>query len=257
VIDFLGGSVRQGGEAAQSGQAPADVLWSPDDSRPLSEQRHLPRPQPHVPRFSIRYILLWTTATAVALLTFELLGMGKVRATPLAGLALVALAMVVGWLWMGMTVIVWHAVRGSLWRIEPGEWLLTSAGSFSAALLVVWLFLSNPVRGGDHAAGAYLLLLVPLAGAVFQGGVLTRSQSKTWGVIYWANMAAYGVLWFWPVALLLPPVVFPLLVSAIRSEYRDGLARHWLHYSGVIIYGLALLVVIACELVMAVLWLIS
>jgi len=257
VIDFPDESMPDAAQSAGESRIAADLPWTPADARPLAEQRHLTRPQPHVPQLSIRYLLLWTTGTAVALLAFELLGMGKVRTLPLAGLSLVALAMVIGWLWMGTTIIVWHAARGTLWRVEPGEWLLTSAGSFSAALLVVGLFLSHPIRGGNPAAGAFLLLLVPLAGAVFQGGVLTRSESKWWGVIHWANMAAYGILWFWPVALLLPPLVLPLLAVAAYGEYRDGRARHWHHYSGVAIYGLALLLLTLCELVYVTIWLIS
>ena len=206
----------------------------------------------HVPQLSIRYLLLWTATTAVALLVFNWLGMEGAKLGALAGLIIVALAIVVGWIWMALCIVGWHGARKSLWRLEPGECLLLGPGGLASSAILMALILSKDNRS---ASVLTVFLILATGWAFYLVRTSDFGHSSAWTLIHFANgLAVFSPVFLivWPVALivwvLLPPVVLVTLIAAIVDDRRHQAPRHWLHWSGVALYSLVPLGLLGVEI---------
>jgi len=209
------------------------------------------RQREHVPPLSIRYLLLWTATTAVALLVFNILGMQQARVGAWGGLLAVLAGMIVGWIWMSVAILSWHYWHKTLWILEPGERLLLVPGGLLSLLLPLALI-------GSLSESAWLAVLVSMwilsgVGALYARAIVEGPGSDHWIGVYWINMVMFltGVCAMAPllsiVGLVLPPLGFFLVIRGFYRDRREKVPRHWLHYSGAGLFSLALGVLVAME----------
>lgn len=208
----------------------------------------------HVPQLSIRYLLLWTATTAMALLAFNLMGLGRIRLGAFDGFLLAALAIVVGWIWMALGIIGWHFAQRSLWKLEPGECLLLGPGCLMASVVPLTLMYARLQSSGGVAVLLFLIVQA-FAWAFYLVGASAYQHSSVWSALHFVNgLALFSpvLVIVWPVALLvwmlLPPVAFTLLAAAVLGDRSRHEPRHWLHFSGVALYGLGVLLLLLFEI---------
>jgi len=207
----------------------------------------------HVPPLSIRYLLLWTATTALALLVFSLLGMEGAALGPWAGILAVLAAIVVGWIWMAMVILGWHFAHKTIWCLEPGEWLLLVPGG-AVSLLPVFALLGT-FMARDWLAGLLMMWTLMCIGAVGAGAAATSRRPTNWKGIYWVNVFVFvslvcamapplAIAW-----LIIPPLAVVFLIRSVYRDRRAAIPRHWLHYSGVVLFGLAFGILLVIEVV--------
>lgn len=205
----------------------------------------------HAPPLSIRYLLLWTATTALALLVFSLLGMKGTTLGPWAGILAVVAAIVVGWIWMAMVILGWHYMHRTLWDLEPGEWLLLVPGGVVSLVPLIALFGNL----SEHAwiAGILLMWMLSGIGAVCAGAAAEGRGARHWTSVYWVNVVMFltGVCAIAPplviVWLVIPPLAVIFLIRGVFRDRRAAIPRHWLHFSGVALFGLAFAILLVIE----------
>jgi len=90
----------------------------------------------HVPRLSIRYLLIWTAVTAVLLQCARALRLFESDSAWVTILAAL-FAAAAGLQLFGALLIGWHMVRRTRWPLEPGEWLVLALTNLLFAWLVI------------------------------------------------------------------------------------------------------------------------
>lgn len=202
----------------------------------------------HVPRFSIRYLLAWTALTAAALVMLtQGLNLNRTlnlnSSDPLYGAIVVIAAMVLGWLYFGTLLIIWHSLTETLWPLEPGEWLIlaaTNAVTLWLALAIsdrhpYWLDIS-PRRPFFHG----ILYVAPtLCAAVCLVAAIAQRQQRPWSTLF--MMLAMLCLSFYGIvidehsmAILIGLLLFATAASLIYAVLIDlnlRKSRCWLHQS--------------------------
>jgi hypothetical protein len=176
------------------------------------------------------------------------------------GLTAVATSMLMGWLYAGTAVILWHAVRRSVWMIEPGEWVIMLVAVLATVLLAMDILQHGVLElHGRWDERIRMLLLMPVAclmGAVsfvqrqrpgwcglFAAlccvlllGVLSdlsRHLGRPWAAGHQdAEPLVFAVLLFWALTML---------IRGVAGDLRRGEARHWLHWSAIVPLGVLLL----------------
>ncbi|MCE9554757.1 MAG: hypothetical protein K8T91_15485 [Planctomycetes bacterium] len=212
---------------------------------------------PHVPKPTILYLMGWTATTAVVLAVLtQLYRVQTELNTPVwAVLLLALLATVLGWFYFGALFIVWHAVRRTLWRLEPGEWLiliLTNCLTSFASLV----FIANvvkPIEVWLRIGGALILVQLSL---VMACAALFQRQRLPWRLLFAlpAGMTFLCALVLVAAevletiaqdhailaaivgvgAMLIPfPLCLGLLIAGILRDALRREKRHYLHWSGV------------------------
>ena len=175
----------------------------------------------------------------------------------LAGLIIVALAIVVGWIWMALCIVGWHGARRSLWRLEPGECLLLGPGGLASSAILLVLMLSVDGRSASYRPASFVMVFPILATgwAFYLVRTSDFGHSSAWTLIHFANgLAVFSPVFLivWPVAVivwvLLPPLLLVTLIAAIFDDRRHQAPRHWLHWSGVALYGLIPLGLLGLEI---------
>lgn len=244
---------------------------------PLATRARLP----HVPRLSIGHFLFWTAVTAVVLgVLTQAFGATGSGAPVLAVLLLALAATVLGWLYSGALLIGWHAVRRTLWKLEPGEWLVL----FLVNVLTVWgafglweEYRWSPIH--SHAVQVFLHLMgmemyefmnliykcIPgQFAAVLIAVIVSQRREKIWRALFlfaailllmiYVPIAApdlvedvfrgmserTGMLFF----CLVLSALLGLLMAGVARDRMNRVARHWLHWSGVGLVALSLLLVV-------------
>jgi hypothetical protein len=91
--------------------------------------------------------------------------------------------------------------------------------------------------------------LTTVGGAVFQNGVVARSHSPAWRTLHSTNMIAFLLPWCFPLLIFVPPIATPSLVHCIRGDWLRGEPRHWLHYSGIALYGIVIAALLVLEVI--------
>jgi hypothetical protein len=217
----------------------------------------------HVPQLSIRYLMLWTFTTAAALFTLNLLRNRPDRWSPWEAAVIVPLAIAEGWVWMAMALIVWHKLQRTLWKLEPGEWLLVGPVGVAAALpLTLWMVGDAQWRPAAMAAFLTVWMVHGLALALYVRAAATQPADSFWTALHSIN--ALGLLA--PLSLvcggfiliiyavLLPPLGTLFLICAVVGDHRRRAAHHWLHCSGVGLYGIAISVALIVEVIALYAW---
>ncbi|MCE9554989.1 MAG: hypothetical protein K8T91_16665 [Planctomycetes bacterium] len=212
----------------------------------------------HVPRLSIGFLLLWTTSTAVVLAVMPTFGFPSYPRRVLDFAILIVSASVMGWVLAGALLVLWHAARRTLWPLEPGEWLVLGAagtlvlrvGEQLTYRLLRWLALGDPFA--LISVQSISLETVALAGiaTVFIAGAIAQRHRIWWSAMLWAiafatlpemmPRAMYPFVWTPPWATYLGGMILllTLATAGIISDWRRGEPRHWLHWSGVILFWL-------------------
>jgi len=236
---------------------------------------------PHVPRLSIGYFLFWTAITAVVLGVLTQAFGATGSDVPVLAVFLFSLsATVLGWLYSGTLLIGWHAVRRTLWKLEPGEWLVL----FLANAMTVWgaaglwdkyrWRLVNSEMGPIfyHFIGMEMYEFTELIykcipgqfAAVLVATIVFQRQEKVWRALF-LLAAILLLLIYVPIAApdlvedifrgvservamlffcLVLSALLGMLVAGVVRDRMNRLTRHWLHWSGVGLVGLLLLTVI-------------
>jgi len=213
------------------------------------------QPLPHVPRLSIGFGLLWTTATAGVLSLVARTGeFGHLRFAIHYVILVVSVA-IMGWLLSGALLLVWHAARGTLWPTEPGEWLvLGAAGTLVLRKLEQIVYrLSGPQDPlswlGIRSVSLEMCAFAPIA-ALFIAGAIAQRRRPWWAAALWAisfatlpeimPVAMYPFVWTPPWAVYLGGVglLLSLMTAGVISDWRRREPRHWLHWSGVLLFWL-------------------
>jgi len=238
------------------------------ENHPVETRTPLPAESkrlPHVPKPTILYLMGWTATTAVvlAVLTQLYQVQAEINAPAWVVLLLALLATVLGWFYFGALFILWHVVRRTLWRLEPGEWLvlllihsLTTYAGVSF-LATVW----EPSEFWLRIGGALILVQLSL---VMACAALFQRQRLPWRLLF-ALPAGLTFLYALLIlgADLLETVVsnhetlvsivavgfmtlpFPLCLGLlIAGIVRDALRRekrHYLHWSGVVMTSVVVL----------------
>jgi hypothetical protein len=216
---------------------------------------------------SIAYFMAWTAVTAVLLAVMTQTTDSMPRASPWLTAYIALQATLSGWIYFGGLLILWHAVRRTLWRLEPGEWLtlclanaffLTLATQLLGRLLIHWagssiyawlstlaLFQIGAMAGGYVVAavaqrrrplwcGVFAIIGVPPLLLMLLGWMrLLSNATPTLAAVLFVAIAVGLVL---------------LLVGAIVGDRRRREPRHWLHWSGVVITCLILLLILGFSL---------
>ena len=242
-----------------------------NDRNPVSSQvpppLSAPPRLPHVPPLSILYLLAWTTATAAVLLVLtRWLRFGG--DTPL-GIGLCALtATAFGWVYFGGLLILWHAVRRTLWPLEPGEWLILVA--INVLTVGIGLALAESLPRGPLGSSYQTILewAAKLSPAEFAAvsivAAVSQRQRRVWSALFWTLvlqwLSAYflfaasawldlGLFAFLKVLSTLiggfATVLSILLLCAVITDWRRRQPRHWLHTSAAILFGLWLACMLA------------
>lgn len=89
---------------------------------PSHPTRSAPLRLSHVPLPTILYLMAWTGLTAFVLVVFKR-GLGASTPDVISAGFMALAATAVGWIYLGGLLILRHAARGTLWPLEPGEWL--------------------------------------------------------------------------------------------------------------------------------------
>jgi len=179
-----------------------------------------------------------------------------------AVLLLALLATVLGWFYFGALLILWHAVRRTLWRLEPGEWLILILTNCLTSLLGFGLFSVWEVRDSVlQIGGAVILFQLSL---VMACASLFQRQRLPWRLLF-AMPAGISFLFAMVIlgadvlesvvsdheivsaivamgAMIIPfPLCLGLLIAGIIRDAFRREKRHYLHWSGVAMTGLLVL----------------
>ena len=219
----------------------------------------------HVPRLSIGYLMAWTAVTAaiLAVLT-QAFGAAPGAGVPFFALVLLALAATaLGWIYCGTLWIGWHAARGRLWPLEPGEWLIL----FLANAFAVWaimVILDDP-RWVNLSWRQMELLVKFIPGQfalVLIAAVLAQRRHNIFWRLLFAESAVLMVSIYVPImvpdairqatrgmsegtalsiGVALMGSLLGMMIAGVVHDRLHRLPRHWLHWSGVSLVGLCLL----------------
>jgi hypothetical protein len=149
----------------------------------------------HVPRLSIRYLLIWTAVTAVLLQcgrALELFDSDLGWVTILAAL----FAAAAGLQLFGALLIGWHTVRRSRWPLEPGEWLVLALTNLLAVWLVIVVLdqwrIGPPFSVHYGSLLPYLMMPAALGVALMLGAIALRHR-PLWSLL----LVVPGACLFW------------------------------------------------------------
>lgn len=195
------------------------------------------------PKFGVAHLLLWTACCAAYLAIVRAMAVDEPGFVGF--LILLLLAMIEGASWAGLAIFISRRFRGVRWRIEPGEWLLAI---FGARLLLEVLLRTALSRVFDNhlailGGATSCLLIVP---------ALSRHMSPAWRVCFCALAAVYAIpvvsacLRIWlhvpipnfavagaaPRSIILPMLPLVVLFIFVMIDFRNLVARGWLHFVG-------------------------
>lgn len=262
-------------EQAASNPPPApDLAPPPAINHPPSPIHSLPaapRLQPippfasHIPPLSIRYVMAWTAVTAVILAVLtRAFGATPGAGVPVFAVLLLALAATaLGWIYCGTLLIGWHTVRGRLWALEPGEWLILFLANAFAIWAVMAILDDNRWGNLSWRQMEFLAKFIPgqFALVLTAAAVAQRRQSIFWRWLF-AGSAILALSIYLPIlapdlvrevtrglsegtALLIGVTVMGsllgMMIAGVVHDRVQRLPRHWLHWSGVSLVGLCLL----------------
>jgi len=213
--------------------------------------------------------MAWTAVTAAILaLSINWSYRQRMEALPWAMSIVSAIySTIVGWILLGSLRIGWHAVRRTLWPLEPGEWMLLGLLAVIMANWVdaVWFALTFPRRLADPYQYETFQSLQWWRG--IRQVVLAAGVAMAWIAI--AALVWRQRLWAWAIGAGIPAMVLlvinllfvkarwlnvvwlgggviaayvslGLILAASLGDWRHGVSRHWLHWSGVVLVTLAL-----------------
>lgn len=246
-------------EPEEASKAPKDVGDARTEffgERPAIRvrQRHAVRPA-SPPRFSTRHMLLWIAAAAAALAAVRRLN--PVEPGAIGLLLASGYAAGCGAAWTGLSLWIARALRGGIWPVEPGHWLLVALGARLALELAIRLV-------APRAFAAPQAVLDAATSCAFVLPLLSRSLSPLW-------KGCFALLCFvtaWPLATIVsegcffaPPELLvasgdwlerrqPWLVALVAvafalADWRTARQRTWLHWTGL---GVALWLALAAAL---------
>ena len=228
----------------------------------------------HVPRLSIASLLLATTITAAILSLFQFAN----PSTKLAWddvLMKTTMAIAFGWALFGGAIICWYRVRRTLWRLEPGEWLLLGVCGLVVAYILLWVASFFFVNERSWLAEGVMLGLLVLIVVPLVAGAITQRRRRWWCALQFylllsAVLLITYIFWggtilsllsmaYWYFtgetidfdrmpetaiqACLTVAAYFPmaLLTAGLVYDWRRHEPRHWLHWSGIALFGLSML----------------
>lgn len=219
-----------------------------------------------VPQLGIRHLLGWTATTA---LVMGLL-LGRVRSVEWTLLLNVAMNAAIGFLAFGVLLIAWHAIRRTLWPLQPGEWLvMTTAAALSAGfgavvlVLIFYEFQQSRERDESIFGGVFIALArmfcaggTAVAVTCLIGAIAMRRfrlwSAMTLGVaivsaLYAIQMFAESDVFFspsewlsrWHYLTMLGTIAL-LLLLAVVNDWRRHEPRYWFHWCGVAVTGVVI-----------------
>lgn len=193
------------------------------------------------PRLSVAYILLWIAGAAVVMAAVRRLNPADPGAL---GLLLVSsYAALCGAAWTGIVILITRAVRGAMWPVEAGHWLLTAQGVRMALELVIMLWLPEAFKEPQTVLDAAMCccLVMPL---------LSRSLHALWKGFFalscvlsaWPLAIVALASWFWAPHWLAVSAAWVeqnetgLIAIAVipfaLADWRGWRQRTWLHWTG-------------------------
>lgn len=215
----------------------------------------------HAPPLSIAYIMLATAVTAVVLTVMsQMLGV-QARRMVWPVLAVGGVASLIGWMYTATLLLLWHAARRTLWRLEPGEWLLVCLANAVSMVIVVALLQETLGRGGWSGGFAFRRQALNLAELIVPGAMAAvyllsaaMQRQRWWWSAAMASAAIlfllfnamyvrggitprayYGLAWWYSIGVIV------CLAGGVISDRSNRLSRHWVHWSGVGLTGMVAL----------------
>ncbi|MCE9545146.1 MAG: hypothetical protein K8T25_06470 [Planctomycetia bacterium] len=243
-----------------------------DPPVPLAEQPAAPR-LAHVPRLGIRHLLLWTALTALflAVTTNGLNNSPPARPPDRQRWITVVSAiqaLLGGASLTGCVLIGWHAIRRTLWPLEPGERLLLAFGlTYLMMVAFQWLCPRPLMSGMSVALAAYILTPVSCGAVIFATQAVLGRRQPWWAAVLWIGVAercvyaatflvfALNVFAFveqrslmgslMRIGAIVLRYLFSIeatcialaLVAAIVVDARRGRKHRWLHWLGAAVLG--------------------
>jgi hypothetical protein len=245
-----------------SAKEPATTVAAPPIGRPRLS---------HVPRLSIVHFMAWTAITAVHLAAMRVLvgSLNTAGTPPVEVLIMAVSSTIAGWIYFCSLLVLWHAIRRTLWRLEPGEWLILCAALSFLASLVSRLanIVLSPGETFQESWFVWYRLLLTFELAWIGGGFVVAAMAqrhRAWWCAFhalcavpllitilavWTNVAILPetlVIFLWAANLLFLILVF---VFANVGDRRRRAPRHWMHWSGVGLGGLMLLLLLGVSVV--------
>jgi len=220
---------------------------------------------PEQPRLGIIHIMLWTAGCAVllgaqqALMDWEEPDWSMERRIFVQGLWVVY-AIVYGTGIGGLGIFVARRIRGIPYPIHPGHWILLAMGILTALGFVSWAIIELLVPRDAHEIRQHLQFLFEatsnvVGATIFCFPAWRLREGTRWTFYFAAEIVIYGlafhlcwmhcfhfIFWpsYWDARMAFNVIGLIILCLSVILDFRVRRRREWLHYTGVAVVAVAM-----------------